>query len=343
MPLLDLQKQGRQIGRIRIGAMGLSKSGSKRPTKLDTFRLTTGSRVAADSVAEHFGGTVHAWAPGQLEDDGTGRQWEVVTDVTELPIVIPPGEPINQWYEMWSGGGCVRRCDGFTEQLRQSPCLCPEGGVERAEAAQTGKACKPKTRINVILPDLAGLGVWRFDTGSYYAALEISDTARLLQAAAESGTVLPARLRLEQRERKVIDVHTNQQQTKQFPVVVIDVDLSMRQILTGQGPRSFAEALPTRTDREALPAGSMPELTAKPARTPGAVPTSKAPLPTSDPSGQMSPDTIAAKALATASARVVTALKEAATTAGVLDELVTGTDGVLTELGDLLDQQLGRL
>lgn len=217
MPILDIQQRLRELGRIRIGETTEAANGKRRPAKLETFRLTSASRDLVESVAAFYGGTVEPW------DD----QWQVVTDSAELEIVLPPMEVVEQWNELWSGGGCQRRCDGRTEVLQMRPCVCPEDPAERAADAANGEACKPTTRLRVMLPQVSGVGVWRLETHSYYAAAELGGVADLLRAVTDQGKTLPARLRLEQRQRKQPG-----KPTKKFAVPVIDVDAPIGDILS---------------------------------------------------------------------------------------------------------------
>ena len=78
-----------------------------------------------------------------------------------------------------------------------------------------------------MIPDLPGLGVFRLDTGSYYAAVEIGDAAALMQVARDRGVFLPAILRIEQRQRVAGG------QTKKFPVPVLEVLVTFRDLATG--------------------------------------------------------------------------------------------------------------
>jgi len=226
MPLLDIQRQSQQLGRIRLGKQVPSKNGKLRPAKLSTFRFTTGSRTAADEVAALYGGAVEQWERGQ---------WEVITDHAQIGVVVPPRQVVSQWYEMWSGGGCQRRCDSRVEVLSSKPCMCPhddEGnpdGLERARLSKLNppQACKPTTRINLMLPDLMGLGVWRLDTHSYYAAVEMGDSATLMEAARERNVMLPAALRIDQRRR------VKGGETTDYPVPVLEILVSWRDIVGG--------------------------------------------------------------------------------------------------------------
>jgi hypothetical protein len=134
------------------------------------------------------------------------------------------------------GGGCLRRCDGVTadviEEIRGRPtddqgartetvrraCLCPQDGVERRALAAKGEACKPTTRLSVILPLVPDLGVWRLESHGFYAAVELGPSVDLLAAASQRGIFVDARLRLEQREQK-----RPGQPTKRYAVPVLEL------------------------------------------------------------------------------------------------------------------------
>jgi hypothetical protein len=79
MAILGLQRQAARAGRIRLGetVSGVSKSGKTytRPAKLDTFRFTSASRHAIESVAHVLGGNrqpVGAAGPAVAVHHGTG-------------------------------------------------------------------------------------------------------------------------------------------------------------------------------------------------------------------------------------------------------------------------------
>lgn len=244
MPLLDIQRQAVEMGRIRLGTsiQRVSKRTGqqyKQPVKLAAFRLTTPSPRAARSVAALLGGEVKAWERGQ---------WEVVTDCTELPVSVPPGDAWgSQHYELWEGRVCQRRCDGVTEHLRQVPCMCPPVGPERTDAAAQGRACRPTTRVNVIIPDLPGLGVWRLESHGFYAAVELGGAVELLAQLRAAGQMIPAILRLERRESlRVVHRGTPDEKTepRDYYVPVMEILTSMREMAAiGAGGR-LADALP---------------------------------------------------------------------------------------------------
>lgn len=219
MPIIDLQRRMRQLGEIRIGhAVSTGRVSSKtgkpimRPEKLSTFRLTSASKPLLERVAELYGGTVRPWTPA----NGGPQEWEVYTEVDRLPVLVPPGEPVTQWYELYRGSKCVRRCDGRTEQKSDQPCLCDP---ERRE-------CQITTRLNVMLRDVPGLGVWLLTTHGYYAATELPEVAQFL--AATRGYV-DAWLAMEEKQ-----VVRDDGTVARFMVPKLDVNVTPAQLLSGE-------------------------------------------------------------------------------------------------------------
>lgn len=220
--IIDLQRQVRQVGRIRLGEV---KNG--RPQKLTTFRLSSVQRAPIDRAAQLYGGTVTP-----MRSDRSDDQWEVITDTSSIPVVIPPTSHLDQWLELWSAAGCERRCDGREAIVANGrptagvACLCDPDNRE----------CRATTRLWVVLPDLEALGVWRLETHGYYAATELAGAADLCAAATQRGLAIPARLDLEARTRRTRDA-TNKPQTFKYAVPVLSVDVSIpqaRAILGGQ-------------------------------------------------------------------------------------------------------------
>ncbi len=223
MPIIDLQRRLVEVGRVRMG-----KRGDKgQPQKLDTWRLTSRDKERLDAVAEQHGGTVQPWA-------GREGEFEIVTTTAELPIMLLPGQTLSQWHELWSGGGCQRRCDGEREVLSDGACLCDQEDGDRQ--------CKPTTRLSVMLPDIPGLGCWRLESHGYYAAVELAATAHLLEKATARGQILPARLRIDQR-RQVKDGKTTR-----YAVPVIDIDITMREALPLATAQPVLEHTPLRRE-----------------------------------------------------------------------------------------------
>lgn len=211
MPIVDLQRRLREIGRIRIGEQVPTSNGKTRPRKLDRFRFTSRDRSVIEATATLWGGDVTAWeAPD-------GEQWQVVSNATAIAVVVPPGDmAFSQFYEQWTGGGCQRRCDGRWDTVRDAACDCnPEN-----------RECKITTRLSVMLPDVPGLGVWRLETHGYYGAVELAGAVDVCRAVTERGHTIPARLRIESRKVQRFD-EKGKPVTLRFAVPVLDIDVTL--------------------------------------------------------------------------------------------------------------------
>ena len=153
---VEIQTRFRELGRIRTGELvATGRGNTTRPAKLDHFRLTSASEELIEKVANAYGGDVTPWAAP------SGEQFQVTITSGSIAIILPPNEQLDQWMELWSGGGRQRQCDGFTETITQKNCICPSDRDVRMEMASKGKACQPTTRLRVMLPEIPGLGIWR--------------------------------------------------------------------------------------------------------------------------------------------------------------------------------------
>lgn len=242
MPILDLQKRARELGRIRLG----QKSATGFPEKLDRFRFTGHSQTLITKIAALYGGEVREWTPA-----GGTQQWEVVSDTARVPIMVPP-QPVSQWYEFWTRAGCQHRCDGQRNVLTDEPCDLNEQLKVGSKTVNphTEAIAKPTTRLNVVLRDVEGIGVWRVETHGFNAAIELPDVAEFL---AQAGGYVNGWLSLEQRTS--IEQTDQGPKTRHFLVPIIEVDVTPAQLMAGHG-RVAAPAL------AGGPVGSTPALAA---------------------------------------------------------------------------------
>jgi hypothetical protein len=233
------QKQARELGRLRTGYSIPSDDPKKRPrpVKSKTWVISSHAEHYVNAAAKAWGGNVERWQP-----QGNGApQFRVITEAEQIEAILPPGDPLSQANEMWNKGGCVRRCDGETEQISRHPCLClaqhgPEWHLLRQDLYTKDKVCAATSRLNVVLPDMPDMGVWRVETHSWYAANELAGTVDMVLSGTGGKGLVPVTLRIEPRTRVAGG------QTKQFPVVVVEIrGVTPRQALTG--PLSTAMAL----------------------------------------------------------------------------------------------------
>lgn len=235
MAIIALQQRLREAGRIRIGEKVVTKNGKLAPAKIDKFRFTSSDKRSMDSIAEVYGGEVHPW-----EDASVGTQWELYAETTTLDVIVPSIDlSFSQFYEQWSGGGCVRRCDGQTDLISDGPCVCNPEAPE----------CRPTTRLGVILSAVQGIGMWRLDTKGWNAATELKGAIELLRIVQDGGRMVPARLMLDQRQSK------KDGKTFFYAVPTLDLNLSVATLTqtTQPQPELVSHVTPVDASREALP------------------------------------------------------------------------------------------
>lgn len=219
VPVSQINRRPPEAGRIRIGV----KTG-KAMKAIDTFRFTSSHRPAIEALARDYGGQVSPWS------DGTSalNQWEVITEANEIDVLIQPGG-LSTYYEMWSGGGCARRCDGEMAEvpgkgpdadMQSTPCIC-----ERNQLME----CRPYTRLNVVLPNIDFYGVWRLESKGWNVAQEMPGMFEMLVALGQSGQTYRAMLALQHRTRKSGGT------TKRFIVPTLSIAATPDQMLSGGG------------------------------------------------------------------------------------------------------------
>lgn len=231
--ILTLQRQARELGRLRTGWSVPNADPKKRPrpVKSRTWVVTSHAEHYVQAAAKAWGGTVEKWQP-----QGAGApQFRVITEAESIDALLPPGDPLSQHNEMWNKGGCMRRCNGEIEQISRRPCLCLGQFGEDWHMRPKGDVCAATSRLNVILPDMPDVGVWRAETHSFYAANEWGGAVDIVLSGTGGRGMVPVSLRIEPRQRLAGGT------TKKFPVVVVEIrGITPRQALTGPLPTALA-------------------------------------------------------------------------------------------------------
>lgn len=232
VPIANIRRRLPEAGRLRFGV----RTG-KAMKAIDTWRVTSHDEESIRQVAAIYGGKVEAWT-----DAPTPGQWQVTTEASELQVVLPP-EPLSAYYELWSGGGCQRRCDGVRcevvgagpdgAELQDVDCIC---------SAQETMECEPHLRLSVILEEIRFGGVWRMETKSWNALAEIPGMVAMIEQVQQRGL---SRAVLSLEHRKSVTAG----QTRRFVLPVLGLADSMTVLAAGAvGP-------PAPPDSRALPAG----------------------------------------------------------------------------------------
>lgn len=183
-------------GRIRIGIKTKTRQGRESIT---TFRFTSPDELAIHAIADLYGATTgpRPWHDAKASPPD---QFEVITPARAIRVWLPREQAISAWYELWSGGGCLRRCDGITAQLQSkdgwqdAPCPCAKRGH---------RECEIKLRLSVLLPEIRFGGVWRLDTSSKNALAELPGMTEVITTLQESAAgLIEASLELDEQVSK---------------------------------------------------------------------------------------------------------------------------------------------
>jgi len=201
-------------GRIRVG----TKNEKGWPISLKTFRFTSSDQSAVTTIADEFGGVVKPWK------NGKNSEWEVITEASEIPVVLPPKPIDGPIWEYWSKGGKLFDCDGETciktstgpdgLEYESVPCRCK---------AENKLVCKPQTRLRVLLHNVALGGCWLLNTGSKMAASELQAMVQVVELMYNQ-TLTPAKLAIEPRSS------ASGGQTRHFVVPVLRAGATLVQL-----------------------------------------------------------------------------------------------------------------
>lgn len=190
MPVAQLGRMP-EHGRIRFGVRD-----GKAMRSIKTWRFTSADAEALATLAALHGGTVKPWSAWPDRANPGPPTFEVITNSSELAVFLPPAS-LSVHYELWTGGGLQRRCDGITAQVGQiaQPCVC---------SARQRMDCKPHSRLSVIIPEVRFAGTWRMETQGWNAAHQLTEMERTLLGLQEATRVpLRATLYLEARSQMV--------------------------------------------------------------------------------------------------------------------------------------------
>lgn len=210
MALIDVQRRMTRTGVIRMGnSVPTGRRNNKgeeitKPNKLDRFRVTTPYQNAAEAIAALYGGDITTWQSPR------GPEFEVLTTSQALPVLVPR-QRIDPNYEMWGKNLRQRLCDGGTERLRDTPCLCTQWdnhqhkyrdgvcGICGVSQRWTGephthdydmgtcvtcgchRPCKPTTRLSLLLKGVPGAGIFKLESHGFNAASELPALAGVIE------------------------------------------------------------------------------------------------------------------------------------------------------------------
>lgn len=183
MPMIDIQRRHAEAFRIRFG----DKGNRGQPQKLtESIRLTAPTQAIVQAFVDVYGGEVV-----EFNDKASRDRFQAYLPTTTMSIMVLPGSSMQQWWELYKGSVCDRRCDGETEQKTGNPCMCPADIDDRMKDR---KACSPTTRVSVLCPDVAVVGSGSFVSHGLIAAETLPQSIAVAEAALSRGMMVPATL-----------------------------------------------------------------------------------------------------------------------------------------------------
>lgn len=145
--------------RFRSGKMN-----GRKPMSLDAWRVTTGEKEVAESIAQLMGGSVNEWETSK--DDFL----EVLTGKDSVEVVISGVKAIKSTLVLWGQRGPIHECDGVTSLLSDDfgqPCGCPSLLADRKALAKAGRGPAPNTKVEFRLAEDYDLGLGQFVSTSW--------------------------------------------------------------------------------------------------------------------------------------------------------------------------------
>jgi hypothetical protein len=226
VPLTQLARRIPEAGRIRMGVKT-----ARAMTSINTLRFTSPDRGLIEQIARLYGGDVKPWNEPKAANT---HQFEVIVTAEHIPVfVVPDGLSIN--YELWAGGGCVRRCDGEICEVQRKT---PDGGelvdVACICVAERVMECRPYTRMQLVLPEISFAGVWRLETKGWNAAHELPGMFDMIAQLQGTGRMVRALLSIEHRRQKVFG------RTQDFVVPKLAIEQTALELQAGQADASAA-------------------------------------------------------------------------------------------------------
>ena len=254
VPLKQLIGRPPEHGRLRLGEKTLSRNGKQIPTAIDRWRFTSPDRNAIEALASLHGGRVERWDEPQANPR---NQWQVTTEANVIDVWLPQN-CLTCTYECWTREGLQRRCDGevctnHTALGRvESPCVCIAEGLKKND--RRDPACKPYTRVNVIIPDIPFGGVWRLEVKGETFMQEAPGMVALIEQIHQRSGMARAKLMLTSRQAHLDDGQLAQYIVPQFfvPQTAAEMLDGMSMVGVGSGQPAMAALSPAPAEEAEL-------------------------------------------------------------------------------------------
>ena len=177
--IFDVDREGATAAATNDDIVGRFRSGQQlndRPLALSEWRITSGDPSALEDVRKLMGGE----EPSKW-DTKTDESFELFTTSSSVNITLDGPTSLRSSMVLWGRSAKIRQCDG-AEQEGGEPCACPSDIQELKEQGKQGIACQPSIQVYFRLTDAPALGKFKFFSGSWTMAKEMSGAEEALEA-----------------------------------------------------------------------------------------------------------------------------------------------------------------
>lgn len=200
--LSDIVRMPR-LGYLRLGIKKTNAAGKEYPSEVDYFIIDPATCVQEEreSIIKEFKSLFGDSKDGQV------RQVKIMLPVDNEEMFFP------QFYKRY-GSGTSLQCKGdgveaccptsdFSKGLKEIG--SSEFGIKveckgRSCPYYVAKKCKEVAVLNVLIPDLAGIGVWQIVTSSYNSIVNVNSAIKTIRAIAGRVNMIPLTLIRNQQE-----------------------------------------------------------------------------------------------------------------------------------------------
>lgn len=247
MPIQGLSEARRlpRMGKIRLGITKINQNGKEYPAEVKYFILDP--EVENDLERQKL---------LDIFEQKFGKE------PTLIKIMLPVADPekvFPQYYKSY-GQTTMLNCKGDgTEATTNNPEYIAKlknlGDGELGKRVvcagkncpfYLAKKCTESATLNVLLPDLPGVGVWQITTGSIHAIINLNSCLHLVKNLAGRFHMIP--LTLERREQEI--THEGKKAKHYIMHINMDISLAELQRLAKIDPERITMELPTVGDEK---------------------------------------------------------------------------------------------
>ncbi|WP_405793357.1 hypothetical protein [Streptomyces sp. NBC_01506] len=151
-----------------VGRFHSGRSVNGIPEALAEWKVTTGDPDVAAAIAQLMGGQP------EVTDSTSENFIEILTGTNRVKVVLTGASAVSSDMKLWNGNVLIHHCDGVEflspETDKGIACGCPPLMEDRKANAKSKRGPSPSISVMFRLAEDYGLGLFRFQTGSWKLA-----------------------------------------------------------------------------------------------------------------------------------------------------------------------------